>query len=53
VAAAPAPQVIVAPGPASLGSLKERLANLRELLTEGLITEADFEARKAAILTEV
>nr|WP_309696334.1 tubulin-like doman-containing protein [Armatimonas sp.] len=48
----PAP-VAVAPVPASLGSLKERLANLRELLTEGLITEADFEARKASILTEV
>ncbi|WP_395139700.1 SHOCT domain-containing protein, partial [Armatimonas sp.] len=45
--------VATASVPASLGSLKERLANLRELLTEGLITEADFEARKASILTEV
>jgi hypothetical protein len=51
--AAPAQPVVVAPGPASLGSLKERLANLKVLLEEELITQADFEARKAAILTEV
>ena len=43
-----------APAPATAGnSLKERLAVLKSMLDDGLITEAEFEDRKNRILDEV
>jgi len=39
--------------PASGKSIRERLADLKGLFDDGLITEEDFNTRKAAILTEV
>jgi hypothetical protein len=48
--------VAVAPpaAPAAPGkSIRERLADLKSLLDDGLITEEDFNTRKAAILAEV
>jgi Predicted membrane protein len=42
-----------APAVSNVQSLRERLANLKMLLDEGLITEEDFNSRKAAILSEI
>jgi hypothetical protein len=53
---APEPVATAAPAPAAtsgIGGVRERLANLKSLLDDGLITEADFAQRKAAILTEI
>jgi hypothetical protein len=50
VAATPAPAV-AASGNAL--SIRERLANLKALLEDGLINEEDFNSRKASILSEV
>jgi hypothetical protein len=54
--AAPAPVPTTAPAPAATGGVqaaRERLANLKMLLDEGLITEEDYNQRKATILTEL
>ena len=40
-------------GNGGVQSIRERLANLKSLLDEGLITEEDYAARKATILSEV
>jgi hypothetical protein len=34
-------------------TIRERLANLKALLEDGLINEDDFNSRKASILSEV
>jgi hypothetical protein len=51
-AAAPALPPPAAPS-SSVQSIRERLANLKGLYEEGLITEDDFNTRRAAILAEV
>ncbi len=40
-------------GGAGVQNIRERLASLKSLFEEGLITEEDFNTRKAAILAEV
>jgi hypothetical protein len=55
----PAPTVTPAlPAPVTNGngngkSVRERLADLKGLLEDGLIDQSDFDSRKAAILAEV
>jgi hypothetical protein len=51
---APAPVVAapVAPAPPTK-SIKERLADLKSYLDEGLITQEDYEKRKASLLAEI
>ena len=51
-ALAPAPMVAL-PAPGNGKTVRERLGDLKSLFDEGLITQADFDARRAAILTEV
>ncbi len=41
------------PAPKQGGSLKERLASLKELFDEGLITELEFSEKKAEILSDL
>jgi hypothetical protein len=45
--------VLPTTAPAPAKSIRERLADLKSLFDEGLITEEDFNTRKAAILAEV
>ncbi len=52
-AALPSPAGSGAGGASTAQSIRERLANLKSLLDDGLITEDDFNSRKAAILAEV
>ena len=40
-------------GAGGVQNIRERLASLKSLFEEGLITEEDFNTRKAAILAEV
>ena len=42
-----------APTPADLKDPKEKLTRLKEMLNEGLITEAEYESKKAEILAEM
>lgn len=42
-----------APSGGNIAGIKERLANLKMLFDEGLITEDDYNTRRAAILTEI
>ena len=39
-----------APAPASSEDPKQRLKQLKEMLDEGLVTEAEYEAKKTEIL---
>lgn len=51
---AQSPPALPSPVPASSGqTVRERLANLKSLLEDGLITDEDFAARKATILSEI
>jgi len=55
---APAPVAGALPSPPPNGgggvqTVRERLANLKMLLDEGLITQEDFNTRKASILSEI
>ena len=52
--AAPAlPPPAIASAPSAAQNVRERLANLKGLLEDDLITQEDFENRKAAILKEI
>ena len=48
-----APIVVPVSNGAGAPTIRERLANLKALLDDGLINEDDFNSRKASILTEV
>ena len=39
--------------PPTIGGLRERLSNLKALFVEDLITEQDYNTRRASILSEV
>lgn len=52
-AALPQPAAAGPSQPTAGQSVRERLANLKSLFEEGLITEGDYNTRKAAILAEV
>jgi hypothetical protein len=55
----PAPAALPQPssggnaGASTVQNLRERLANLKSLFDDGLITQEDFDTRRAAILAEV
>jgi outer membrane protein TolC len=45
--------MIQAPAPAVVEDAQTKLQNLKKMLDEGLITETDYETKKADILTKM
>jgi predicted small secreted protein/uncharacterized membrane protein len=46
-------QIVPAPAPAVTEDTQQKLKNLKAMLDEGLITETDYEAKKADILSKM
>jgi hypothetical protein len=46
-------EVVQAPAPQATEDAQSRLQQLKSLLDQGLITEADYEAKKADILAKM
>lgn len=47
------PQIVQAPAPAATADVQSNLQKLKSILDQGLITEADYEAKKADILAKM